>query len=68
MSRTSSRVFYQFYNFDRYRIAVARLQAAGFALRRRSRHALMPGFLAQATLPNGEYEMIGDTDADPGAR
>jgi hypothetical protein len=27
-----------------------------------SRVDLMPGFLAHATLPNGEYEVLGDTD------
>lgn len=56
-------VYYQAYNYDRYRLAFTRLKAAGLALpASASRLNLMPGFLAQATLPNGEYQMIGDTD------
>lgn len=57
-------VFYQDYNFVRYRRAQDRLRAVGlqpgpgFA-----RVALMPRFLALATLPNGQYEMLGDTEA-----
>ena len=57
-------VFYQAYNRTRYRLAEDRLRAVGlqpgpgFA-----RVTLMPRFLALATLPNGEYEMIGDTEA-----
>jgi hypothetical protein len=59
-------VFYQAYNRTRYRLAEDRLRAVGlqpgtgFA-----RVALMPRFLALATLPNGEYEMLGDTEASP---
>lgn len=55
-------VGYQYYNYQRYSIAKARLLAvgrtpgAGFA-----RVALMPAFMAQATLPIGRDEMIGDT-------
>jgi hypothetical protein len=58
--------FYQAYNYNRYRLAQNRLLAvgltpgSGFA-----RVALMPNFLATSALPNGQYEMIGDTEADP---
>ncbi len=56
-------VYYQAYNYDRYRLAFARLAAAGLALpTTAARLNLMPGFLGHATLPNGEYQMIGDTD------
>ena len=56
--------FYQAYNYNRYKLARSRLIAvgltpgAGFA-----RVDLMPRFLAHASVPNGEYEMIGDTEA-----
>jgi hypothetical protein len=56
--------FYQDYNYVRYQRARARLIAvgltpgAGFA-----RVDLMPRFLAQTALPNGQYELIGDTEA-----
>jgi hypothetical protein len=55
-------VGYEYYNYVRYSLAKARLVAVGqtpssaFA-----RVALMPAFMAQATLPNGRNEMIGDT-------
>jgi len=58
--------FYQAYNYVRYRLARTRLLAvgltpgSGFA-----RVDLMPRFLAQASIPTGEYEMIGDTEATP---
>jgi hypothetical protein len=58
--------FYQAYNYARYLIARSRLIAVGlvpgygFA-----RVGLMPRFLAHASVPNGEYEMIGDTEAVP---
>jgi hypothetical protein len=56
-------VYYQLYNHDRYRLAFGRLAAAGLALpASAARLASMPAFLARATLPNGEYEMIGDLD------
>jgi hypothetical protein len=57
--------FYQAYNYSRYRLAQSRLLAvgltpgSGFA-----RVDLMPRFLATSALPNGQYEMIGDTEAD----
>jgi hypothetical protein len=56
--------FYQHYNYARYLLARKRLieigltPGPGFA-----RVALMPRLLAQATLPNGEFELIGDTEA-----
>ena len=55
-------VGYQSYNYKQYRLAQRRLEELGltpgdgFA-----RVDLMPRFLAQATLPNHEAEMIGDT-------
>jgi hypothetical protein len=58
---------YQAYNFSRYNAAAIRLAACaepippGF-----ERVALMPGFLAHGTLPNGQYEMLGDTEAKAG--
>lgn len=59
-------VYYQAYNYDRYKLAFGRLKAAGLPLpASASRLNLMPAFLAQATLPNGEYQMIGDTDRMP---
>lgn len=55
-------VFYQLYNYSRYTYARRRLaecgQAVGSAFARLAR---MPAFLAQATLPNGTYTMLGDT-------
>jgi hypothetical protein len=58
--------FYQAYNYSRYRVAQARLLAVGLAPGSGfARVALMPNFLATSALPNGEYEMIGDTEADP---
>jgi len=57
-------VGYELYNLQRYAIARDRILAAGgtpaaaFA-----RLTLMPKFLAMATLPIGQYEMIGDTKA-----
>jgi hypothetical protein len=58
--------FYQAYNYNRYRLARSRLLAVGLAPGSGfARVDLMPRFLAEASLPNGEYEMIGDTEADP---
>jgi hypothetical protein len=57
---------YQVYNYDRYMAARSRLLATGlqpgygFA-----RVELMPRLLAQGSLPNGELEMLGDTDRGP---
>lgn len=58
--------FYQAYNYVHYRLARSRLIAAGLAPGSGfARVDLMPRFLAQTALPNGEYEMIGDTEAVP---
>jgi hypothetical protein len=55
-------VGYQLYNFRRYRHAEARLLATGGTVSSGfGRVDRMPSFLAHATLPNGTYEMIGDT-------
>lgn len=60
---------YEDYNYRRYRHAEERLLAVGLtpgaAFARVDR---MPAFLAQATLPNGTYEMIGDTSGWPAQR
>ena len=57
-------VFYEFYNYDRYRYAETRLaecgQPIGSAFARVDR---MPTFLAHATLPDGTYVPLGDTQA-----
>ena len=59
-------VYYQYYNFSRYRIAADRLRDLGRTPTGPfDRVALMPNFLAHATLPNGRYEMIGDTQDLP---
>ena len=53
---------YQYYNYQRYSIARDRLIAGGLTpVDAFARLGLMPAFLAQATLPSGRYEMIGDT-------
>lgn len=57
-------VGYQAYNLSRYRKAEARLRAHGVTVPSGfARVDLMSRFLAHATLPNGEYEMVGDTEA-----
>lgn len=60
-------VFYQYYNWTHYDRARRRLAACGVpeppSL---ARIDLMPQFLAHATLPNGEYTMLGDTSQGPG--
>ena len=56
-------VGYEGYNYRRYLQAWRRIVEAGLTLPSVfSRLSRMPDFLAYATLPNGEYEMIGDTD------
>ncbi len=56
-------VNYQYYNYARYKVAAARLTEYGLAVPASlSRVDLMPTMLAYATLPNGEYDMVGDTD------
>jgi hypothetical protein len=55
---------YQFYNYERYRVAALRLRACGRPVSSLfSRIDLMPEFLGWATLPDRHYEQIGDTDA-----
>ena len=60
-------VGYEAYNYARYTEAVARLRRCGRAVPRRlsTRLALMPRFLAQATMPNGRLEPLGDSEARP---
>lgn len=56
-------VGYQQYNFGLYSAARQRILALGLTPPASFARVLqMPTFLAHATLPNGEYEMIGDTD------
>jgi hypothetical protein len=58
-------IFYQAYNFGRYKAAAKRLAECGLAIPPAfARVDLMPALLAHGTLPNGEYEMLGDTSAD----
>jgi hypothetical protein len=55
-------VFYQFYNWSNYERARHRLAACGVAQPESlARIDRMPEFLAHATLPNGEYVMLGAT-------
>jgi hypothetical protein len=55
-------VFYEYYNYRQYTAAAARLDEYGLTVPSGfSRVQAMPDFLAFATLPNGYYEMIGDT-------
>ena len=56
-------VYYQLYNWQRYVVAGKRLQTLGLAVPAvYARLRKMPQFLAHATLPDGRYEMLGDTD------
>jgi hypothetical protein len=56
--------FYQNYNYARYKLARDRLASVGLASGTGfSRVDKMPQFLAVGTLPNGQYELIGDTEA-----
>ena len=55
-------VGYELYNYNRYRRAADRMVAAGLTPGDAfARLDLMPEFLAQASIPNGYLEMIGDT-------
>lgn len=57
---------YQWYNFRRYSQAAAALEACGMTLPSSlGRVERMTGFLAFAALPNGRWELIGDTLNDP---
>ena len=59
-------VDYQAYNYARYTIARDRLMAVGLNPGSGfDRVGLMPRFLAQATVPDGTFEMLGDTEASP---
>jgi hypothetical protein len=56
-------VGYQAYNYLRYSRALKRLRELGLgAAPGFGRIRSMPGLLAHATLPDGTYEMLGDTD------
>jgi hypothetical protein len=56
-------IFYELYNYGRYTRAQARMVTLGLTPGSAfTRLKLMPSFLAQATLPNGHYEMLGDTN------
>ncbi len=58
-------ISYANYNRRRYRLAESRLRAFGIPVPAAfARLDLVPNFLAHATLPNGEYEMIGDGDRE----
>lgn len=60
---------YQWYNFRRYSQARDALRACGMTPPRSlDRVDRMPGFLAFAALPNGRWELIGDTLDDPLSR
>ena len=53
---------YEYYDYRRYQAAEDRLRACGQRVPPAfSRVDRMPTFLGWATLPNGEYELIGDT-------
>jgi hypothetical protein len=53
---------YEYYNWSRYSVARRRIVERGLPVPAVfSRIGRMPAFLAQATLPDGYYEMIGDT-------
>ncbi len=55
---------YEYYDYERYRAAERRLRACGRVVPSAfARVDRMPTFLGWATLPNGEYELIGDTHA-----
>ena len=54
---------YQYYNYSRYSAAIENLRACGMKPSRvlTSRIVRMPAFMAYAVLPNGEWELVGDT-------
>ncbi len=59
-------VFYELYNYNRYRYAMTRLAECGRTPGSEyDRIDRMPLFLAHATLPNGNYSPLGDTQAAP---
>jgi hypothetical protein len=56
-------IAYEWHNYQRYATARRRIGDLGLAIPSVfARIDRMPEFLAQATLPDGYYEMIGDTD------
>jgi Heparinase II/III-like protein/Heparinase II/III N-terminus len=68
VSREQS-VEYAYYNYARYTYARSRLRASGqYVSSAFERIDKMPTFLGWATLPNGEFELIGDTTAKPAPR
>jgi hypothetical protein len=57
---------YTYYNYARYSYARIRLRATGQPISSAfARVDKMPTFLGWASLPNGQYELIGDTQAHP---
>jgi hypothetical protein len=59
-------VFYQRYNYLAYRGAERRLEACGLGRPDGfSRLDLMPHFLAHATMPDGAYATLGDSNRNP---
>jgi hypothetical protein len=57
-------VEYAYYDYVRFMYARARLRATGqYVSSAFARIDKMPTFIGWATLPNGEYELIGDTTA-----
>ena len=59
-------VQYAYYNYRRYSYARSRLRATSQPITVAfARVDLMPTFLAWASVPNGQYELIGDTTAEP---
>jgi hypothetical protein len=56
-------VYYQYYNYSRYSEAFDRMTAAGIATgSNRARLELMTRMLAHATMPDGSYANLGDTE------
>lgn len=59
-------IAYESYDYRRFKVAEERLRACiGSVPVAFDRVDRMPAFLGWATLPNGEYELIGDTQATP---
>lgn len=59
-------VAYQVYNYDRYSYARQRLIETGMPVGADfARIDAMPAFLAHATMPDGRYVPLGDTDPSP---
>jgi hypothetical protein len=58
-------VEYQYYNYNQYLAARRRLVACASVPASFARLSNMPAFMAHATLPNGRYELLGDTGDMP---